>query len=300
MISFLNRKQVDESKWAACVQYGLIYSSLIYLDVMCDRQWDALILNDYEAVMPLPWRKKYGIKYVYQPPFMQQLGISAASVVKAGIVSHFMRAMKEHVKFAEYPFNSKNLFTEPLGKHTLKENFYVPLAKLAEVSSQVDDSFNKSLRRLQKWDFQYKMEQDPTTIFNLYRELYLPRIDALSEDDLQRFLMLCTRLNNTNQLVLRTVCMGAENLAMVLLLKDDSRLYNIMACLTPNGKTLEANYFLYYNILNEFKGQDLMLDLEGSSIPGVARFYKKLNPLTEYYAAIKFNNLPAWVKLFKR
>jgi hypothetical protein len=37
--------------------------------------WDALVWGDYEFVMPLPVRKKWGIQYVYQPLFCQQLGI---------------------------------------------------------------------------------------------------------------------------------------------------------------------------------------------------------------------------------
>jgi len=40
-------------------------------------QWDALVLNDYEAVMPLTWNKKYGIHYLFQPFFCASLGVFA-------------------------------------------------------------------------------------------------------------------------------------------------------------------------------------------------------------------------------
>ena len=47
---------------------GLIYAYSFYLDTMA-KHWDAFILNDYEAVMPLTWNKKYGITYYYTSPF---------------------------------------------------------------------------------------------------------------------------------------------------------------------------------------------------------------------------------------
>ncbi len=39
------------------------------------KQWDALVWNDYEAVMPLTWNRKYGIAYLYQPFLTAQLGV---------------------------------------------------------------------------------------------------------------------------------------------------------------------------------------------------------------------------------
>ena len=36
---------------------------------MTGGKWDALVLDDYAAVMPLTWRRKYGTRYLYQPAF---------------------------------------------------------------------------------------------------------------------------------------------------------------------------------------------------------------------------------------
>ena len=76
-IHYLKRKELDVTRWDRCIDdadNGLIYACSFYLDTMCDN-WDALVLGDYQAVMPLPWRKKWGVKYVYQPAFIQRLGV---------------------------------------------------------------------------------------------------------------------------------------------------------------------------------------------------------------------------------
>jgi hypothetical protein len=54
-IQYLSHKNIDKIKWDAVIASSsnrLIYGYSFYLDHMA-KQWDALILNDYEAVMPL-------------------------------------------------------------------------------------------------------------------------------------------------------------------------------------------------------------------------------------------------------
>ena len=62
MINYIEHKDIDFKKWDSCVANSLnrlIYGFSWYLDVVCN-DWDALVYNDYEAVFPLPKRKKWG------------------------------------------------------------------------------------------------------------------------------------------------------------------------------------------------------------------------------------------------
>ena len=54
-IQYFIHPQIDKSKWDDCMDRadnGLIYAYSFYLDQMA-KHWDALVFNDYEAVMPL-------------------------------------------------------------------------------------------------------------------------------------------------------------------------------------------------------------------------------------------------------
>src|SRR5580765_931871 len=56
-IRFLSRKEIAPEKWDQCIsgaKNSLIYARSFYLDRMA-KNWSALVLNDYEAVMPLTW-----------------------------------------------------------------------------------------------------------------------------------------------------------------------------------------------------------------------------------------------------
>ena len=59
-IRYVKHDDIDPDKWDECVRNaknGLIYGYSFYLDHMA-KNWDGLILGDYEVVMPLPWNKK--------------------------------------------------------------------------------------------------------------------------------------------------------------------------------------------------------------------------------------------------
>lgn len=60
------------------------------------KNWDALVLNDYEAVMPLTWNKKYGICYLYQPPFTACLGITGKLVTTA-TMTDFLKPFQKNL-----------------------------------------------------------------------------------------------------------------------------------------------------------------------------------------------------------
>ena len=90
-ISYLTQANIDKSKWDRCIdtaENGLIYAYSFYLDAMSEN-WDALIVNDYEMVMPLTWKKKYTIYYLYQPVFTASLGIFGNNI-SAEMVKSFL------------------------------------------------------------------------------------------------------------------------------------------------------------------------------------------------------------------
>ena len=122
-ISYLTYQQINKKKWDACIDTasnGLIYAYSFYLDAMA-RNWDGLVLstgphleNDYEAVMPLTWNKKYGISYLYQPPFTACLGIFGDQI-SAETVNEFLKAIPSSFSYWDIYLNHGNFFLRSPG-----------------------------------------------------------------------------------------------------------------------------------------------------------------------------------------
>jgi hypothetical protein len=93
-IKYLKHEQIDPEKWNAAVlssETPLFYALFGYLDCVTENRWDALIFNEYEAVFPLPYKKKWGLKYLVQPVFCQQLGAFGSN--KSVTTGDFLRAI---------------------------------------------------------------------------------------------------------------------------------------------------------------------------------------------------------------
>jgi hypothetical protein len=303
MVTYLTNVNINKAKWNDCIRNasnGLIYAQSFYLDIMADN-WDALILNDYEAVMPLTWRKKYFIKYLYQPPFTQQLGIFFKQPLSIEIYKLFTEAAFTHFKFAEIYLNHANADAFA-GLCTPRINYILDINKnYSEIKANYLEGFTKSLRRITKFNFQYKQSQDIDEVLTLYIKLYGERVAHLCKKDYAAFRNLCKVLQQNQQLIIRQAFNESNGIvALALLFKDENRLYNIISCLTQEGRRLEANYFLYDNIIQEFCNSNILLDMEGSDIKGVAEFYEKLNPVNQPYFFLKYNHLHPIVKILKR
>ena len=305
-LTYLTYKEIDKKKWDACIQdavNGLIYAKSVYLNAMA-KNWDALVLNDYEAVMPLTWKSKWGIRYLYQPAFIQQLGIFYTKSLSDIQAKAFLDMAVDKFKFAEITLNFLN---RPVGPDATiqiqqRNNFILNLNRpYDELYKNYDPAFTKSLRRIKKFDMGYFESLSYQKIIELYKRLYAKRLPFISGKSYSQFEAVCKKLFSENKIIVRHVRNSSSLLlGSVVLLNDGKRIYNIISCITNEGKKLEANYFLYDRIIHEFANTPLLFDFEGSDVEGIAAFYEKFNPENQPYPYIRYNNLPRFIKFFKK
>ncbi len=71
MIRVLQRNEVDEARWNACVAKSHkadVYALTWFLDIVLPT-WQAAVYGDYEFVMPLYTKRKWGILPVFKTPY---------------------------------------------------------------------------------------------------------------------------------------------------------------------------------------------------------------------------------------
>ena len=291
-IKYLTQQQIDREKWDACIERssnGLIYGYSFYLDNMA-KHWDALVLNDYEAVMPLTWNKKYGVLYLYQPPFTQQLGVFSCSLLPEELLPAFISVIKKHFRFAEIFLNFQN----QCNGLPLKTNFILSLKeKYDTICKGYGRDAIKNKRRSEKFQLLYGVMDNLHEATELYKFIYASRTKHVKEKDYYNFEQLCLYAREKKMLVLRKVTdKHGEMLALALLLQKKNRLYLLQSTTLPAGRLKEANYFLLDNVIREFSNRDMILDFEGSDIPGIAHFYKNFGAVNQPYYFFRHNLLP--------
>ncbi len=298
-VAVISSADISAERWDACVEKhdGLIYSRKEYLDAMCDN-WSALVIDEYKAVMAMPWRKKYGLRYIYEPAFIQQLGIIGGEVNEVDV----MRAVSEFARYGDLVFNHHN--TSLQHKLPLKErtNYVIDLSQGYDaITGAYKKDLVSNLRKANKETLQLISDDDVPSAVSVYKTNYQQRLGNVSDTDFRNFTALCIQLQQKQMCIVRKVLnQSGDVLAIALFLKDNNRIYNIANTTTGKGRNTEANHFLLDGVIREFAGQHLLFDFEGSDIPGVKAFYEKFGAINQPYYHYHHNQLPDLLKLFKR
>jgi len=294
-IRHLQRTEIDTDKWDARIaseSNGLVYAKSAYLDLMTD-DWEAIVLDDYRAVMPLPHRSRLGIRYVYQPSFVQQLGLIGPH--SPAELDACLAKARERFRYGRLNMNHLNRFAGA----TLRRNYILDLNRPYE---EIATHFRYTLRRKTKEDRTADMLYKASTSFAVTLEHYrdwlghrFSEVQDLAYNNLLRFAE-----ENPDNVLQREVWRMEEMLTSVMLLKDEKRYYAIAMVASEEGKRHEANRFLLTQLIREFAGRPMLLDFEGSDLPGVAMFYEDYGAIDQPYSVVSWNELPVPLRWLKK
>jgi len=283
MIYHLSRKELDVEKYNVCITNSVqsrIYAYSWYLDVVADN-WDVLVLNDYEAVMPLPWRSKYWINYIYPPSWIQQLGIFSAESISENLTNQFINSIPRKFKKVTLQFNAGNI----LSKFSKKKINYV--LNLNDDYSLIASRFNKNRKRelikvkKECWKIDKNLSQKDFLKF--YKNEKLPYSISKGEiSTLSRLLNL-----NSENICIWGIKENQEILSAMVWLKDDFRLTYLLPVTNSKAKNKGLPTFLVSELIAEYSNSNYVLDFEGSMIPGVASFYRSFGATKESYFLFK-------------
>jgi hypothetical protein len=301
-IRYLQHKEIDKAKWNACITNapnGLIYSYSFYLEAMA-KHWDALILKDYEAVMPLTWNKKYGFYYLYQPAFTASLGVFGKNLTKE-IIDDFLSMIPSKFKLVEISLNNGNIIGDSKSFSLLRSNYILNLNRsYEEIYKAYRDNHKRNISKALQLGCSISKEISVDEIIQLNKE-QLQHIDGTKPGDYPNFKKLYEFLKNKEQAKTYAIVDPKNKvLASAVFFFSNNRAYYIMVGNNPDGKTIGASHALIDAFIKDHAGQNLILDFEGSDIRNLAFFYSSFGATEEFYPALKINNLPWYIRLLKK
>jgi Acetyltransferase (GNAT) domain len=300
-IRFVPYGEIDKGKWDECItrcSNGLIYGYSWYLDHMA-RQWDALVLGDYEIIMPLTWNRKYGIAYLYQPFLTAQLGVFGNEITATTLES-FLQAIPSRFRYWDIYFNHQNVFTLQSFHLYQRRNFVLDLDKPYE---EIRQGYRENIQRNVK-----KAEQMGCTSI---KDFEVDRMLALavaqmrnytkeSSENVERFRKLYGFLQPQQKAITYGILSArGELIASCIFIFSHNRAYYILVGNHPDGRTVGASHALIDAFIRDHAGKKMLLDFEGSDIRNLAFFYSSFGAREEAFSAIRENRLPFYVRWLK-
>ncbi len=295
-IRYIEHKKIDFEAWDSCINRavnGNMYAWSWYLDMMSSG-WDALVEGDYETVFPLPFRKKAGIYYLYQPFFSQQLGLFSVNPITPEKVDLFLKAIPAKFLFAEFNLNSYN--KPGPGPWLVNQNVNHELDLIEpydELKAKYKENTRRNIRKADKKGVTVNTNVRPEDIINLFRNNRGKEFSHLKEHDYRRLQRLSYQRVGQN----KAICYGAYTAnntlcAGAILFFSHRKAIFLFSGTDEVARTNGAMAFLIDRFIQDSAGNHLTFDFEGSNDPNLARFYAGFGAKALTYPSLVINRFP--------
>lgn len=304
MIQHLQRKEIDDNKWNACVQQavnGYPYAFTWYLDCVSEN-WDGLVRNDYDAVFPLVWNRRFLIHYLYQPMFTQQLGVFSKNVLDEKSLNDFLNAIPARYRFIEINVNYQNSVRHPAFEIIPRTNSYLELhSSYEELYQAYHENTKRNVQKALKNNLHVSGNLKAEAVIEFFKTNSGIKIPELGEYHYEHLKELIAAFMQRKMGKLVGVQDASENLfAAGFFILTENKIINLLPSTGEDGKNNGAGFLMIDSLIREFSGTSKTLDFEGSMIPGIARFYKSFGATEQTYWRLRRNNLPWLVKWMKK
>lgn len=306
MIRYLAHAFIDRSKYDHCVRMdpsGLPYAYSWYLDAVCEA-WDALILNDYEAVWPLPKRNRMGIRYFYRPYAVQQLGVYHKVPLSGETLAQFVLEMQRHCRFADLYLNEGQIpDVSSIRGVELKQNQNLTLdisGSYREIYHGYNQNTRRNIRKAAGNDLQVFEHDSPRALMRLFKEAKANHLE-LPESFYRNMEVVMFKCLHNGMGKLWTVY-GKPNslLGGAFIVESAGRHIFLFSALSEAGKDQKAMFHLINEYLIYHSGKGRVFDFEGSNSNSLARFYKGFGADSKIYWRLHYNGLPWPLRKMKK
>ncbi len=271
----------------------MVYGEAWYLDIVSP-DWDALIEDDYTAVMPLPHRRKWGVNYIYQPPFTQQLGVFGSADA-----DRFLSALPADFQLADIQLNSYNQTNH--AKVTTRPNLLLDLQRShEELQKGYSENTRRNIRKAVDAGITNVPHAEVDEIIGLFRQYRGRTVDTLQEKEYQLLRQLCSTAAARGLLEVHGIRTSeGVLLAGALFLRSPHGWIFLFSATHPDGRQTGAMPAVIDRFIEKHAGEATQLDFEGSSDPNLYRFYKSFGSEEIVYLQLRINRLPFPLNLFK-
>ena len=300
MIHYMPHKEIDRAKWDACMDRAtnsLVYGYSFYLDIMA-RTWDALVMDDYTYVMPLPSRKKMGLPYLFQPFLTPCLGVFGEDP-DIETVHAFIKAIPAKYKLWDISFNFQNRLDPGTAHQYRRENFVLSLVPSYEqLQSGYSKNLSRNINKAQGSGLEVKRGIDLSDIVKICREEW-PSFTQIEPGNFEGI------INNARVFTpwLKTYGVSIpgqdEWLATCAFLVYGRRAYYWLVGNRTAAKATGASPLLLDQFIRDHAGSGLLLDFEGSDKKTIAEFYQRFGASEQPFTTLYQNRLPFPMNLLK-
>ncbi len=288
-LKIIKRNELDEIKYndlLAKTSAASVYNHLDYIDYLADQSC-FLVINDYKAVIALPFTKRLNSKKLTNPVFSRiqdWLGEVPCDLV---VVRDFLRE-----NFDRCDFSIGNIILDDESSKEMVTQ-YIEKNQLLRFNTQA----KRNLKKIPEGSFTIE-EMDKTEGLNYINQLLTFKIGGIRDIEVTRLNRLIHDFKGAT-IHVKGLKMEAEWLAVGVFLKWRSDYLYLKGTNTDLGKDFAAMQTLILSEIQLAQSQGLNFQFEGSNVESVARFNYSFGALDKKYYNWSWDDskgIFAWIK----
>lgn len=300
MIEHLTHDLIDKPAWdARCISsanahwYGLSST----LDAVAPG-WNALVDPATGEQMPLIWRSKWGVRYLYQPFMVQHVG--PWSPESQCDIGRFLNAVPRSYRYADIGLDSRTAPRIPAIRFEERRNHWLPLDRpLGTLRAAYSTNHRRSLRKAERYGIVPEEAAADEVVQFLERSAQFNTwgITAGQREAMRRVLHGTADIGTG---VGRAVRHDGETVAAAWFVRSCGRVVFLKGLANDQGRQVCAMHALLDGIIAETAGTERMLDLAGGHEEDLARFYSGFGGVPRLYLRALMNRLPPIIRRLKQ
>jgi hypothetical protein len=303
VIRHLVHGEIEKARWDDCIEHStnrMPYALSWWLDAVCPH-WEALVMDDYLAVMPLTRNRKMGIHYLYQPFFTQQLGVFCTGECRSDTVDQFLESIPRHFRYIEIQMNSRNHPCQPVFRYSSRKNCTLSLSpSYLNLAANYHRNCRRNIQKALQEGLSVR-SGPPPSVFTRFIHRNLHDRLSIKGKTFYRVLQRITSatLHNGSGEILGVYDHNGSLLAAGWFVQAAGRYTFLVCASTPKGKTRQAMFLLVDHAIRKKAGSELIFDFAGSNHPGIQYFNLGFGAEADVYTAVKRNILSWPFRLLK-
>jgi len=295
-IHYLRNHEIDIKAWDKCIARSFNGSISAYswvLDIICEN-WDALVEDQYESVMPLPKQRIFGKEVVYMPCFANDLGIFSFNPVNPAKTRAYIDALSQHFDYYRIVLNKYNPLYHPDFKPVTHVGYELDMIKpYFKLTTDFVPDLQRKLNIAMARGFSFAGGLLPNDLINFIveRKIRVPREVVKYEYRLLRSVISGLISNKAGKLY--AVYDPFNELAAVLLVTwINTRINLTFQVVAPDRVQDDPQLFLIDRIIDQYAETNSTLHFGPVIPPYASSIYMDFGARKTYCLEIYRNNLP--------
>lgn len=300
MIEHLTHDQVDKAAWDARCRassnahwYGLSST----LDAVAPG-WNALVDPGTGGQMPLIWRRKWGVRYLYQPFMLQHVGPWTGPDHQGA--ERFLAAVPNSYRFADIRIDATDPPSASTFRFERRTNHELLMDRsLERLRAGYSTNHRRSVRKAEKQGIS-PLEAGAAEVEGFLAGSAQFKAWGITDPQREAMHRVLERTAMDGSGFGRVVRSGGAIVAAAWFVRSCGRVIFLKGLADPRGREVHAMHALIDRVISECAGSGLILDLAGGQEADLARFYSGFGAVPRLYLRALMNRLPPLVRRLKQ